>query len=192
MQQNFTLTRAWSPRDDSVGAILKQSALSCAPRVTESWLTSTRHHHLTNVMMRFWHIRHACLYMCIKIMAFRISARQSWWYNLKPNTLLSLMAKCNIRDSCDAHPWRNSSKLFDITCASRWRWRVDASAWAILESTTLVVLVHYLYTAIPIKTLLSLYSWLSSSLSLINSISRPTTNNLLSTHPRLYISFAIL
>ena len=31
---------------------------------------------------------------------------------------------------------------------SQWRWRVGASAWAILENTTLVVLVHYLETSL--------------------------------------------
>ena len=61
---------------------------------------------------------------------------------------------------------------------SQWRWRVGASAWEILENIILVVLVHYLETAISIKTLSSLYSSLSSSLSLINSISKPTTDNL--------------
>ena len=75
---------------------------------------------------------------------------------------------------------------------SQWWWRVDASARAILENTTLVVLVHYLETAISIKKQSSLYySSLLSSKSLINWISKPTTNKLLPTR-RFCISSTIL
>ena len=55
---------------------------------------------------------------------------------------------------------------------------MGASAWAILENTTLVGAFH--------KKLSSLFSSLSSSLSLVNSISKPTTDNLLST-PRRFV-----
>ena len=65
--------------------------------------------------------------------------------------------------------------------------RLDSSAWAILENRTLVVLVHYLETAISIKTLSPLYSSLSSSLSLFNSISKPTIDCLLFTPRRLHL-----
>ena len=66
----------------------------------------------------------------------------------------------------------------------------DASAWAILNDTTLVVLVHYLETAISYRRLSSSYSSLSPSL--INSISKPTTDSLLFTPRRFYIASAIL
>ena len=54
------------------------------------------------------------------------------------------------------------------------------------------VLVHYMEMVNSIKTLSSLYSSLASSLSLINSISKPTTENLLFTPRRFCISSAIL
>ena len=54
------------------------------------------------------------------------------------------------------------------------------------------VLVHYMDTVNSVKTLSSLYSSLPSSLSLINSIHKPTTDNLLFTPRRFCISFAIL
>ena len=69
---------------------------------------------------------------------------------------------------------------------------VDASARAILEHITLVALVNYLETAISIKTFSSLYSSLLSSLSLIDSISKPTTDNLLFNPHRFCISSTIL
>ena len=124
-------------------------ALSCA-MCNKIRLILTSHHHLIDVMMRFWHIRHACVFMCIKIMAFRTSARRSWWYTFKPYTLVTrlfkhlLTAKCNtlfrfMWNDCVA---KCINKNIEIHTAHTIVWWPNPKQWIIVHTSDLMVLIR--------------------------------------------------